>query len=129
VKKFFVIGLLALASIAHAQVQIPTSQSSGAVLRGLDTMTGLTKDINIDVGQVEIYERLEISLAECRYPTENPATDAFAYLTIRDIREDIPRFKGWMIASSPALSALDHPRYDIWVLRCKIPAAVTSNGG
>ena len=27
-------------------------------------------------------------------------------------------FKGWMFASSPALSALDHPRYDVWVLSC-----------
>ncbi|MGB0800115.1 MAG: DUF2155 domain-containing protein, partial [Planktomarina sp.] len=26
---------------------------------------------------------------------------------------------GWMVASSPALNALEHPRYDIWVLRCK----------
>jgi hypothetical protein len=25
-----------------------------------------------------------------------------------------------MIASSPAISALDHPRYDVWVLRCII---------
>ena len=27
-------------------------------------------------------------------------------------------FEGWMIASSPALMALDHPRYDVWALRC-----------
>jgi len=34
---------------------------------------------------------------------------------------DKPVFKGWMIASSPALNALDHPRYDVWVLRCITP--------
>ena len=27
-------------------------------------------------------------------------------------------FSGWMIASTPALSAMDHSRYDIWVMRC-----------
>jgi hypothetical protein len=27
-------------------------------------------------------------------------------------------FSGWMIADSPALSALDHARYDVWILRC-----------
>ena len=27
-------------------------------------------------------------------------------------------FDGWMIASSPALNALDHPRYDVWVIGC-----------
>ena len=32
---------------------------------------------------------------------------------------DQPVFSGWMIASSPALNALDHARYDVWVMRCK----------
>ncbi|MEO0381372.1 MAG: DUF2155 domain-containing protein, partial [Pseudomonadota bacterium] len=24
----------------------------------------------------------------------------------------------WMIASAPALSAMEHARYDVWVMRC-----------
>jgi hypothetical protein len=28
-------------------------------------------------------------------------------------------FSGWMFASSPALSALEHPVYDVWVIDCK----------
>lgn len=28
-------------------------------------------------------------------------------------------FSGWMFASSPALSALQHPIYDIWVIDCE----------
>ena len=28
-------------------------------------------------------------------------------------------FTGWMFASSPALNALEHPVYDVWVLDCK----------
>ena len=27
-------------------------------------------------------------------------------------------FSGWMFASSPALSALEHPVYDVWVIDC-----------
>jgi hypothetical protein len=49
---------------------------------------------------------------------EDDAADAYAFLRIRDVREDTARFSGWMFASSPALSALDHPRYDVWVLSC-----------
>ncbi|MGB0439332.1 MAG: DUF2155 domain-containing protein [Paracoccaceae bacterium] len=30
----------------------------------------------------------------------------------------LPVFEGWIIASSPALNAMDHARYDVWVLRC-----------
>ncbi|MEM1379301.1 MAG: DUF2155 domain-containing protein [Pseudomonadota bacterium] len=29
-------------------------------------------------------------------------------------------FKGWMFASSPALNALEHPTYDVWVISCKM---------
>jgi hypothetical protein len=28
-------------------------------------------------------------------------------------------FSGWMFASSPALNALEHPVYDVWVIDCK----------
>lgn len=28
-------------------------------------------------------------------------------------------FRGWMFASSPALNALEHPVYDVWVIDCK----------
>lgn len=27
-------------------------------------------------------------------------------------------FSGWMLASKPAISALDHPVYDVWVIDC-----------
>jgi hypothetical protein len=28
-------------------------------------------------------------------------------------------FRGWMFASSPALAAMEHPVYDVWILDCK----------
>ena len=34
-----------------------------------------------------------------------------------------------MFASSPALSALEHPVYDIWVLDCEDSKAKTSSPG
>jgi len=121
-------SLMALAlwagTAAMAAAQLPptiaTADAPGAVLRGLDTANGQITDITIKSGETKRYERLEITLDQCRYPQENPAGDAFAHLKIRDVREIKPRFDGWMIASSPALSALDHPRYDVWVLRCQI---------
>jgi hypothetical protein len=114
----FLLGLL-IALPVSAQ-QVITKNGIGAELRALDTLTGVVKDLEINVGETLTYERLKISLKECRYPENNPSSDAFAFVTIRDVREEEPRFKAWMIASSPALSALDHPRYDVWLLRCKI---------
>ncbi|MEM6620500.1 MAG: DUF2155 domain-containing protein [Pseudomonadota bacterium] len=96
-----------------------TEAGAVAELRALDTITGIVQDFDLVVGDTTVYERLMISLGECRFPANNPAADAFAWLTIRDVREAEARFEGWMIASSPALSALEHPRYDVWLLRCK----------
>lgn len=87
-------------------------------LRGLDNLNGTAQDITVRTGETVRYGHLEILAETCRVPRENPKADAFAFLKIRDVREDAPRFAGWMFASSPALSALDHPRYDVWVVSC-----------
>ncbi|MCY4287892.1 MAG: DUF2155 domain-containing protein [Aestuariivita sp.] len=92
------------------------TNGSGAVLRALDKVSGETVDVAINVGQQAQVFELSVNLSQCRYPVDNESGDAFAYLVIQDRDEE--KFAGWMIASSPALNALDHARYDIWVLRC-----------
>ena len=62
--------------------------------------------------------RIEVTLGDCRYPEDNPTGEGYAWLTIRDPGRETVLFDGWMSASSPALNALDHPRYDVWVIRC-----------
>ena len=109
-----------LPAVGMAQSNVKTSDGAIVQLRALDTITGLVEDIELAVGDTTVYERLMISVKDCRYPRVNINADAFAYLVIRDVREILPSFEGWMIASSPALSALEHPRYDVWVLRCKL---------
>ncbi|RMC35378.1 DUF2155 domain-containing protein [Paracoccus alkanivorans] len=95
-------------------------RAGGALLRGLDKVSGRTTDLRLQVGDAVRLGRLEIRLGECRYPADDPSSDAFAQLTITDLSENVTRFSGWMIASSPALSALDDARYDVWVISCQI---------
>lgn len=109
---------LALA-VAPAAAQEETSPGTGAVLRGLDKMNGQVVDLDLAAGESAAMGRLLVRVHECRYPQGDPARDAFALLTIRDAETGPPLFEGWMVASSPALNALEHSRYDIWVLRCK----------
>lgn len=114
-----------LLSALPAKSEIATAQADGAELRALDKVSGtitdqtLLQDTTMQVGT------LAITLSECRYPIDNPAGDAFARIIIRSNKQVLPLFQGWMIASSPALSSLDHGRYDVWVLRCTIPEAET----
>lgn len=111
---------LALALAAPAAAQDFAEAPSG-VLRFLDKLTGQTGDLELARGQSATNGRLTIQLDACRYPADNPAGEAQAHLTIMDSSRTDPVFAGWMLSASPALSALDHPRYDVWVLRCIVP--------
>ncbi|QYK41084.1 MAG: DUF2155 domain-containing protein [Paracoccaceae bacterium] len=93
-------------------------EAPGALLRWLDKTSGQTGDLELARGQTARAGRLTILLDACRYPAEGLATEAFAHLTIRDSVRPDPVFSGWMMAEAPALSAMDHHRYDVWVLRC-----------
>jgi hypothetical protein len=112
-----IIGLAAVLAASAAAAQ-EVASAPGGVLRWLDKVTGETGDVDLSRGQSAERGRLTIQLDECRYPVADPASNAYAHLTIRDALADAPVFSGWMIAASPALSAMDHPRYDVWVLRC-----------
>jgi hypothetical protein len=110
--------VICCAGIASAQSVVTTENGTGAMIKALDTITGEVSEMEISAGTTIRYERLEITLRECRYPADNIAADAFAKLLIVDERRAEPSFDGWMVASSPALSAMEHPRYDVWVIRC-----------
>jgi hypothetical protein len=117
-----ILPLMLLPSLALAQ---DVATAPGGTVRWLDKISGITKDVEMAVGETQTHGRLSITLDDCRYPVNDPASNAFAHLTIRDSLEQAPVFMGWMIATSPALSAMDHARYDVWVLRCKTPEGVT----
>lgn len=92
-----------------------------AVLRGLDKVTGRVTTLNAPVGDSIRFGALEITVRTCdKRPPEEPPESA-AFLEITEGKEGSARvdlFHGWMFASSPALSAMDHPVYDVWVLDC-----------
>jgi hypothetical protein len=114
--------LLVLATGASAQEAAPAQEGaaagSGVVIRALDKLSGRVRDVELPTATTGRFGRIEIDHAECRYPAGNPSGDAYALLRVRDTLEGQVVFTGWMIASAPALSALDHARYDLWVLRC-----------
>ena len=113
---FFLFFFISFFTSINAQEQ--TNIADGALLRGLDKVSGEVIDFGLKSGDTYILWKLEIKLSECRYPVGNPVGDAFAHLTISQDSSESDLFRGWMIASSPALNPLEHSRYDVWVLRC-----------
>jgi len=108
--------LLTMAGAAHAQ---EVASAPGAILRALDKVSGEVEDLDIGTGGQAQFGDLDVALSDCRYPVGDPSANAYAHVTITHTGATAPVFDGWMVASSPALSALDDPRYDIWVLRCR----------
>lgn len=113
-----VLAVVGTTSAVGAQ-DVIASSGVGAVIRSLDKVNGRVEDVEIPVGGSAKTQGLTVTLGDCRYPVDNPSGEAYAFLRIRSPQDGVDFFQGWMIASSPALSALDHNRYDVWVLRCK----------
>lgn len=98
-----------------------------AVLQGLDKVTARVSTVRVNVGSSLRFGTLDVIVRQCdkRPPEETPESAAF--LDISDVRPGEAAqslFRGWMFASSPAISALEHPVYDIWVLDCEEPLAL-----
>ena len=91
-----------------------------AILRGLDKTSGMSRDLEIERDDPIAFGALSIVMRDCRYPEGNPNGDAYVNLLVAARNTGATIFEGWMVASSPALMALDHPRYDVWAIRCKL---------
>ena len=110
--------LLAAAAPAYAQ---------RAVIRGLDKVTGHASDYTLTIGRPARIGSLEVIARACNKnaPEETPEVrifvEVFEHPPARE-GEERPRqaiWSGWLFASSPSLSALDHPSYDIWAIDCR----------
>ena len=98
----------------------PPIPQTKAVLRALDKLTGRLTDLEVLAGGIAGFETLVIEVAACyKNPeTETPENAAFLKVFDQISGEDEEVFSGWMYASSPSLSAMEHAIYDVWVVSC-----------
>ena len=92
------------------------------VLQALDKVTARVSKFEAPVGDTVGFGTLQIIARACdkRPPEETPESAAF--LDISEIKPGEPTervYRGWMFASSPAASSMEHPVYDVWVVDCK----------
>ena len=128
------LGLTTILSVAAGPVLGQQAGRPVALLQGLDKITARISTFEAPLNEAVRFGTFEIVARACnKRPPEEPPESA-AFLEIVDVRPDaetLPLFTGWMFASSPALSAVEHPVYDVWVIDCKkasSSAAVSSEG-
>ena len=128
------VALGAIAVVLFSPVPTFADLYPFAVLRALDKVTARVSTLYAPVEQPIRFGTLEIIAKVCdKRPPEEPPESA-AFLVISESRPGQPMvevFEGWMFASSPGLSPLEHPVYDLWVLDCieSLPSAPASASG
>ncbi len=89
---------------------------------GLDKITGRLVSFDVYIDETVQFGALQITPRACytRPPTETQRTSVFIEVDQVSLRGAATRiFTGWMFAESPALNAIDHPVYDLWLVSCK----------
>jgi hypothetical protein len=120
------LGAVLLVAAALPAAAGPSVPQPRVLLQGLDKVTARVAPIEAEVGAVTRFGTLAIRPQACfaTPPTEPP--DSAAFLEVRELEAgggERVVFSGWMLASSPGLSALEHPVYDVWVLACAAATA------
>jgi hypothetical protein len=95
-----------------------------AVLRTIDKLSARTDTFEIPVDKtVKFGSSLFIKVRACRKSTalDRPESAAFLQIWEKKPKQDQSTwvFSGWMFASSPSISGIEHPVYDVWVIACK----------
>lgn len=97
--------------------------TNGVTLQGLDKQTARVFIIDASVGQPIEFGTLKIIVKHCEKAPVEDRQESIAFVKINEEKPNSPPlqlFSGWMFSSSPALSALDHPVYDVWIKECKM---------
>ena len=115
----FAVSFLALTAFSAQATEIDTNS---AQLQAMNKLTGRVSVIDVPVNGEAQFGSFSIVVRACktRPPEETP--DNFAFVDVVERKEDGASsniFKGWMISSSPALNAVEHPIYDVWLLQCR----------
>lgn len=126
------LGLSLLARPAAAQDQEAAEQQEataapeqgrviGAKLQGLDKITARIFAFDAPFDEAVSFGYLAITVRDCVVSAEDAAPERSAFLEIVAAKPDtdaVEVFSGWMFASSPSVSAMEHPVYDVWVTDC-----------
>jgi hypothetical protein len=112
----------ALAAIVVPAAGGETISEPVALLQGLDKITARVSKFDAPVGTAIRFGTLSIRVRDCEKNPPEETPESAAFIEIDELRPGEARvrlFSGWMFASSPALSALEHPVYDVNLLDCR----------
>jgi hypothetical protein len=116
------LAALSLATLLVTPALADTIANPVAAFSGLDKITGRITKFDVYIDETVQFGALQITPRACytKPPTETQRTSVFVEVDQVSLKGSVTRiFTGWMFADSPALNAIDHAVYDIWLIDCK----------
>ncbi|PWM97946.1 MAG: hypothetical protein DBX42_00565 [Azospirillum sp.] len=96
-------------------------QTNTAKMQAMDKITGRVSVIEVPVNGEVKFGSFSIVVRACKKTPPEETPENYAFVDVADTGKDgkpYNIFKGWMMSSSPALNAVEHPIYDVWLLQC-----------
>ena len=107
---------LAIPTAFAAEIDTNTAQ-----MQAMDKITGKVSLINVPVNGKVKFGSFSIVVRACKTRPPEDTPENFAFVDVVDTynnQNPVNIFRGWMISSSPALNPVEHPIYDVWLLKC-----------
>ena len=92
-----------------------------ARIQALDKVTARLTEIDIPVGGTAMFGTISVNVESCLANPPDQLLENRAFMRITDQpvnSQSWEVFTGWMFSSSPALNAMEHPIFDVWVVAC-----------
>lgn len=118
-KKVIFFFVLSFFSINAFATDIATDKM---LLRGVDKTTGRVKTMTATVNKPLEFGNLTIIPERCLTKPQEEMPENAVFLNVFEKTTEnkkAPVFRGWMFSSNPALSSMEHPVYDVWLLECQ----------
>lgn len=111
---------LALGVMSHAAFAAEIS-TNAALMQAMDKVTGRVNKITVPVNSKVTYGDFSLVLRACKKRPAEETPENFAFIDVTDKsfgENEYNIFRGWVVSSTPGISAIEHPIYDIWLLEC-----------
>jgi len=122
-----------MTAVALLGLGLPARADTIAVLQGLDKTTARIRTVEAPINKQVRFQNLLIIARACVSHSPEETPESAAFLEIQELPPDAKPdtkpdkiFSGWMFASTPAISALEDPVYDVSVLSCKEGAVASA---
>lgn len=109
-------SVLTVSAAQAAEISKNTAQ-----MQAMDKITGRVSVIEVPVNGEVAFGSFSIVVRDCKTTPPEETPENYAFVDVADSsfgKMQFNIFKGWMMSSSPALNAVEHPIYDVWLLKC-----------